>query len=87
MQAVVPLRGYCLDYVYEAAGGTKYLPYLEEIVTYYQTKGIDVTNEDFICEWINQNRDKCYFEENRTQVKNIVPDIENNSLDEEEMER
>lgn len=66
MQAVVPLRGYCLDYVYEAAGGTKYLPYLEEIIKYYQAKGIDITNEDFICDWINQNRDKCYFEENRT---------------------
>lgn len=69
MQAAVALCGYCLDYVYEAAGGPMCLPYLEEIIKYYQSKGIDVTNEDFICDWINANREKCYFEENRNPSK------------------
>ena len=69
MQAAVALHGYCLDYVYEAAGGPMYLPYLEEIINYYQSKGMDVTNEDFICDWINANREKCYFEENRNPSK------------------
>lgn len=69
MQAAVALRGYCLDYVFEAANGLKYLPYLDEILKYYRDRGMDIADEDFIHDWINENREKCYFEENRNPTK------------------
>lgn len=86
MQAAAALRGYCLDYVAEAAQGKEYLPYLDKIVDYHKSRGLDLRDKDEVAKWVAEHPEQCYFEENRMQEKNIVPDKEVDSLEEEELE-
>lgn len=86
MQAAAALRGYCLDYVAEAAQGKEYLPYLDKIVDYHKSRGLDLRDKDEVAKWVAEHPEQCYFEENRMQEKNIVSEKEVDSLEEEELE-
>lgn len=61
MRACVALRGYNLDYLVN----NSQMPYREEILDYYASRGLDLRKPEVVTEWIKNNREKCFYEENR----------------------
>ena len=60
MQAAVALRGFCLDYIHDCLKEGRRFPYLNDIVSYYQSKGLDLSDEKQVRQWCEEHPNQCY---------------------------
>ena len=60
MQAATALRGFCLDYIHDCLKEGKQFPYLDDIVSYYQSKGLDLNDEKQVRHWCAEHPNQCY---------------------------
>lgn len=69
MRAAVALRGFCLDYIHDCLTERRSFPYLQKIVEYYQSKGLDLTDKNQVIQWCKKHPNKCYS--NKYQIKEM----------------
>lgn len=88
MEASVALRGFCLDYVHDQLKNGRRMPYLNDIVVYYQSKGLDLNNEKQVVKWCAEHPKKCYSDkylykeiEQNEELKNKLKVFQESSVD------
>lgn len=88
MQAAVALRGFCLDYIHDCLKDGRSMPYLNDIVAYYQSKGLDLNDELQVIKWCADHPKKCYSDkylykeiEQNEELKNKLKVFQESSVD------